>query len=248
VSFQLPVPLPLETQIHYASEFFQDLVSVYQRRRFPKAIFEEAKRFWRTSAGPVSIDNCWDGINFLAKVGKIRMIEETSEIEITEKFEVSPKVRMEIDFDREISNQFQAELKKLEEAHGLLYQLENNLRKFIVVTLSSVESNWMDTLIDESVRKKWESRKKEEESCDWLRPVGHELIYYSDLIDLRQIINRNWEPIFSKKLDWKHREVLVSRMVELELIRHIIAHNRQISDEALKHLKILCDDFSNILI
>lgn len=247
MNLQLTVPLPLETQIHYASEFFGELLSVYQRRRFPKAVLK-AVRYWRTPLGAVSISECKDGVDFLVRVGKLRIVEETSEIEVTEKFGVSPKIKMEIDFDREISNQFQAELKKLEEAHGLLYQLENNLRKFTVVTLSSVESNWMDTLIDESVRKKWESRKMEEESCDWLRPVGHDLIYYSDLIDLRQIINKNWERIFSKKLDWKHREVLVSRMVELESIRHVIAHNRQISDEALRHLKILYDDFSNILI
>jgi len=222
-------------------------MSFYERRRFPQAVLDTHERFWRTPAGLVSIIGCWDGIRHLEKVGKIRIIKETSEFEITEKFGVSPRVRMEIDFDREISNQFQAELKKLEEAYGLLYQLENNLRKFVADTLSSVESNWIDNLVEESVRKKWESIKTEEESCNWLRPISHESIYYSDFVDLKRIIDKNWETVFSKKLHRKHREVLVSRIVELEPIRNMIAHNRKISDEAVKHLKILYDDFSNIL-
>jgi len=185
-----------------------------------------------------------DGICHLVKTGKIRIIEETAEIEATDKFGIVPKVRLEIEFDRELSIQYQAELKRVEEAHGLLYQFENALRRFVVETLSSSDAEWMSHLVEEATRKRWESIKEQEKQYLWLRPVEHELIYYSDLRDLVQMINKNWEQIFSKKLGSKAREAIVPRIVELEAIRNIVAHNRLVSDEALSHLKRLWDDFS----
>jgi len=243
----LSISLPLETQIRYATEFFSDLMSTYARKRFPRSALRQTLKVWRTAVGPVSMNDCADGVDYLVRVGKIRIIEETSEFEITDKFGILPKVKVEIEFDRELRNQYQAELKKLEEAHGLLYQLENELRRFIARTLSSIDVNWMNNLVEENVAKKWESRKEQEKDYPWLRPLDHDLIYYSDFKDLEQIVSRNWQSVFSKKISPKVREILVSRIIELEPIRNIIAHNRKISDEALNRLKDLSDDFSAIL-
>jgi len=243
---ELSVPLPLERQIGYATEFFTKLVSSYGRRRYPTSVLHEPGRWkvWRTDFGPVTIKDCTDGIYHLVKTGKIRIIKETAEIEVTDKFGIVPKVKLEIEFDRELSIQYQAELKGVEEAHGLLYQFENALRSFVVETLSSSDPEWMSHLVEEATRKKWESIKEQEKQYPWLGPVEHELIYYSDLRDLVQMMNRNWERIFSKKLGSKAREAIVPRIVELEAIRNIVAHNRLVSDEALSHLKRLWDDFS----
>ena len=241
------IPLPLEKQIHYATDFFQGLVLTYQCRRFPKTIFKTAMKGWRTDVGIFTITDCLDGVDYLITTGKIRAIEETSEIEITDKFDVQPKGRLEIDFDRELSNRYQAELKKLEVAHGLLYQFENALRQFVADTLSSVDKDWVDSLVEKNTAEKWKSVRQAEKEYAWLRPVEQDLIYYSDLRDLVQTINKNWDQIFSKKLGRRFREALVSRIAELEPIRNIVAHNRQVSDEALKRLEMLWDDFSSVL-
>jgi predicted nucleotide-binding protein len=77
----------LEKQIQCATEFFTELVRKYQKKRFPKSVLQEMQKVWRTSIGPpITMKDCMDGVNQLALRGEINIINETSEIEITDRF------------------------------------------------------------------------------------------------------------------------------------------------------------------
>lgn len=112
---------------------------------------------------------------------------------------------------------------RTEDAHLLLYQLENKLRLFI---LRKIKEN--GGKIGESIMRDWQSSKKKEYRPP-RQPLDCDLINYSSFDQLKKIIvqNENWSKIF--KPYFGRPDGVISRINELDDIRDTIAHNRVLS-------------------
>ena len=113
---------------------------------------------------------------------------------------------------------------RTEDAHYLLYSLENKLRQFIAIKLK--EGNGR---IEESMIKDWQGTKRKEAQPQ-RKPIDYELINYSTFDQLKKIIiqNENWDKIF--KPYFRRQDGVISRINEIDDIRDTIAHNRKLSD------------------
>ena len=81
---------------------------------------------------------------------------------------------------------------RTDEAHQLLYSLENELRQFVSTQIQEAKG-----IIDKNRVRDWESSKKKE-ALPPRKPKDYDLIYYSTFDQLKKIIvqNENWEGIF----------------------------------------------------
>jgi hypothetical protein len=134
---------------------------------------------------------------------------------------------------------------KTEDAHQLLYSLENKLRQFVFTKIQEANGR-----IDESMIRDWEAVKKKEAQPQ-RKPIDYDLIYYSTFDQLKKVIvqNENWEKIFRKY--FRRRDGVISRINELDDIRDTIAHNRMLSDfdydcfKTLYHQILNCIEIKN---
>ena len=125
------------------------------------------------------------------------------------------------------------ETKFMSNAYSILYKLENELRTFIEKKLrKKYNKEWWQKGVPLRVRKSAEqNRAKEPDSS-----LG--LLNYTEFSDLRKIIQKeeNWHNIFKKY--FTTLEQIISRLDELEQIRHIIAHTRLLSNEDFEKLDL----------
>ena len=86
--------------------------------------------------------------------------------------------------------------------------------------------DWWEKGVSNPIRTKAEGNKEN---------GNFSLIYYTDFEDLRLIPNRNWH-LFEPKL--KSQLGIISSLVELEPIRHKIAHTRLLTRDEIQKLEV----------
>jgi len=120
----------------------------------------------------------------------------------------------------------------------ILYELENNLRTFIVEKLKEkFGKDWWDKGVPDDAKKNAVKRKESKSLPPYYATQVYHEIYYIDFADYAKIVLRedNWKNTFEssfKKIEWT--DVTLN---ELNPIRNNIAHNRQIDDIA--HLTLV---------
>jgi len=115
------------------------------------------------------------------------------------------------------------------ESYGVLKDLENMLRKCIQTELSNISPNWWQTRIPNDVRTLAEERKRKNEiQWPWFSAKDIELINFLDFNDYIKIISKrdNWNECFQKV--FKDKDVLSTKLKELDPIRKAIAHSRNL--------------------
>jgi len=125
------------------------------------------------------------------------------------------------------------ETKFMSNAYSILYQLENQLRIFIEKKLcEEYKEEFWQKGIPLRVRRNAEQRKEREPNS----PLS--LLYYTEFSDLRKIMQKdeNWHTIFKKH--FTTLEQIISRLDELENIRHTIAHTRLLSNDDFEKLEL----------
>jgi hypothetical protein len=116
-----------------------------------------------------------------------------------------------------------------------LRDAENALRDFIASQLqSALGPDWEDQSgVSQERLAKWKDRREVERKRQEAGATDERLIYYADFFDLRTILKKHWDQIFSQALgDWKTLDVYLS---DLERLRDPDAHRR----ELLPHQKSL---------
>ena len=110
-----------------------------------------------------------------------------------------------------------------------LAELEKSLRICIITELSRLSENWWKERIPSNIRENCEQRKKEGDlPYPWSPQADQDRIFYADFADYRTIIKKrdNWEQAFRKI--FKDKEMIASKLTELEPIRRAIAHSRDL--------------------
>lgn len=131
------------------------------------------------------------------------------------------------------------------EPYAILKTLETMLRKCIQTRLQSITPDWWKIRIPEDVRQNAEDRKsRNEKPWPWIDQKDFHLINYVDFTDYAKIIRRkdNWNEAF--KHVFGDPEIISAKLKELEPIRNVIAHNRELTNRDMKRLEYLASDIT----
>lgn len=107
--------------------------------------------------------------------------------------------------------------------YEMIMDLESKLRQIINIKLMEVTNEWWKQRIPPTVYEKWKKRKSDE-SHIVPQPKSRDLIDYSDLGDLKDIILRadNWKEKFQSI--FKNETIFAGSMALIIPIRNQIAH------------------------
>ena len=127
---------------------------------------------------------------------------------------------------------------RMTQAKSKISEIENSLRKVVCRILSGNNGiSWWNTYIDNKIKKSAENAFKNQKGIT--SNSGEELIHFTYLLNLKDIISNNWNyfiSIFKDETDFNQK------IDELNIIRRDEAHNRNISSEQIKKLNIIYSD------
>lgn len=118
---------------------------------------------------------------------------------------------------------------------------ENTVREFVVkILIENNGENWWENCVSEKIRKKAESKKKEEDKIRWHTQRGDSLINYTEFGDLASIMNNNLD-LFSDhivSIDWA-RNIIST----IERSRNVIMHSGELSSRDIERIGINIRDW-----
>jgi len=130
-------------------------------------------------------------------------------------------------------------------AYQILFELENEIRNFIVSSLFvKYGARWSDHLPQSEGWKRAKGRHADHCKDGWKGQVGYPLLAYAQFDDLQQTIEQNWE-IFGDQ--FHPRDKLGNYFDRLERIRNDVAHNRRLSHRDLSDLESIRDAFASCM-
>lgn len=131
--------------------------------------------------------------------------------------------------------------KRMATVYCILNVFENTVRKFVTKKLQeSFQESWWEKGVGETIRKKAESRKKEEEKTKWHSQRGDDYINYIEFGDLISIMIKNFQ-LFEphiQSIDWAR-----SILSPLEKSRNVIMHSGELSKEDIERIGTLVRDW-----
>ena len=133
--------------------------------------------------------------------------------------------------------------KKMASVYVAITSFENMVRDFIAKTLSEEKGeNWWEESVSEAIRKRAESRRKEEEKIKWHQQRGDRLLNYTGMGDLNNIIQQNWNEFedYLISLDWA-RQIINT----LERSRNVIMHGGELGDRDIERVGTNIRDWIN---
>lgn len=133
--------------------------------------------------------------------------------------------------------------KKMASVYVAITSFENMVRDFIAKTLSEEKGeDWWEESVSEGIRKKAESRRKEEEKIKWHQQRGDRLLNYTEMGDLNNIIQQNWDNFedYLISLDWA-RQIINT----LERSRNVIMHGGELGDRDIERVGTNIRDWIN---
>jgi hypothetical protein len=135
------------------------------------------------------------------------------------------------------------------DAYRALLELELELRQTTEKGLATEygEEDWWDKEgIPPDIRQKVEERRQRER-YPWTRSGGRTNLEYVDFADYIKIITKkgNWDRIFSRI--FPDKEIIISKLRQLEPIRNRIAHANLISENQFKRLIMHCEDILDMI-
>lgn len=133
--------------------------------------------------------------------------------------------------------------KKMASVYVAITSFENMVRDFVAKTLSEEKGeNWWEESVSEAIRKRAESRRKEEEKIKWHQQRGDRLLNYTEMGDLNNIIQQNWNEFedYLISLDWA-RQIINT----LERSRNVIMHGGELGDRDIERVGTNIRDWIN---
>jgi biotin operon repressor len=131
-------------------------------------------------------------------------------------------------------------------AYRLLFNLENNMRKFIETKLIEFYKNdWWDKGINTSIRDSIDIKRKVETDAGWKVSETNSEMQFLDFTDIERVMRKNWKECFESYFHDQDR--VYSRLIMLENIRNSIAHTRTLTIDSMNRLQQNYDDLMNLM-
>jgi hypothetical protein len=131
---------------------------------------------------------------------------------------------------------------------AILRALERELRQHINRELSRQSPTWWADLVPKSVRDQAEHRRTQRErQWPWAAPEETELIHFVDFKDYGKILtdSRNWDMAFGRI--FLDKELVSSKLRELEPIRIEICHSRRLSEKSAVKLRLYSSELIEMI-
>jgi hypothetical protein len=127
------------------------------------------------------------------------------------------------------------EASRMSRLYPKLYLFENSARILVSKKMEAVYgTNWWDK-VSRKTRELVKTRKQKEDEARWhARREEHE-VFYTDMKDLKKIIETNWEIVFKAVLG--NKDQVFALFHEIELSRNVIAHNNPLDKESAERLE-----------
>ena len=141
-----------------------------------------------------------------------------------------------------LSGKILNEAQRMAEVYSRLYVLENSMRNVVSIVLNRrYGKDWWKRKVSIKIKREVQLRMEEEKENAWHGSRrGTHSIFYTDVEDLKKIINNNWKDfkgIFPTQ-SW------ITRFVDtLNLSRRIVAHNNPLTERNIKRLKMDFEDW-----
>ena|ERR1700730_6042394 len=140
-----------------------------------------------------------------------------------------------------LDEQFVASARQMAMVYTAVTAFENSVRKFISnVLLEKLGENWWETAASANMKKKVESRQKDEEKVRWHTQRGASQITYTDMSDLGNIIRNNW-PHFEPHIPSAEWANAVFDIIERS--RNVIMHSGYLGPEDVERVGINIRDW-----
>lgn len=131
--------------------------------------------------------------------------------------------------------------RKMSAVYMAIAAFENGVRDLVSSRLLEQKgANWWDTSVTGDVKKRAETRQKQEEKIRWHQARGLNPIYYTEMGDLVSIIHGNWASFedLLHDIDWV-RQIFKS----LERSRNVIMHSGQLSMDDIERVGVFIRDW-----
>lgn len=140
-----------------------------------------------------------------------------------------------------IDDEFLLPAKRMATVYAAIAAFENSVRSLVrKVLIDSLQADWWDKGVSESIRKKAESRHTEEQKIKWHSKRGGDLISFTDFGQLNSIIANNWT-LFEGLLQ---RQQWVQNIFDtMERSRNVIMHSGDLPIEDVERVGICIRDW-----
>ncbi|HLX31603.1 MAG TPA: Swt1 family HEPN domain-containing protein [Gaiellaceae bacterium] len=121
--------------------------------------------------------------------------------------------------------------------YELLFCFENSVRELIETTLREVltPETWWEEAVPEAIRKKADSRRRDDERARWHGPRGTSPLNFVDFEDLAKIIIERWDDFDDLLGD---REWVENYFSEMNRTRRAIGHTGDLSQHAVERMEL----------
>ncbi|MBI3176281.1 MAG: hypothetical protein HYZ25_21355 [Chloroflexi bacterium] len=136
------------------------------------------------------------------------------------------------------------------EIYPTVYLFENSVRNFVAAVMKKDygENWWADKVetVNTGVQKNVTIRRLAEKEAPWHSSRGADPIFFTDIDDLKTIINSNGA-VFRKILAGKYNHLIVW-IEEIEKTRNILAHNNPVTKKDRDRLMVYAHDWSKLAV
>jgi hypothetical protein len=131
---------------------------------------------------------------------------------------------------------------EMAEPYTILYLFENSLRLYIDKKMRKKYGNgwWNKVVTNKKLRDKVDLRKKKEGINKWHVPRGASEIFYTDLLDLTYILNKE-RKTFEAEIEIDLWTTTINTAVSLS--RNIIDHHNPLTKREIGRLKMILEDW-----
>jgi Swt1-like HEPN len=140
-----------------------------------------------------------------------------------------------------LDEQLVASARQMAMVYMAITAFENSIRKFIsTVLLEKVGEDWWASAVSSNIKKKVESRQKDEEKVRWHTQRGAEPITYTDMGDLGNIMRNSWQHFeaYIPSIEWAN-----SLLDIVERSRNLIMHSGYLGREDVERVGINIRDW-----
>ncbi|MGJ0390534.1 Swt1 family HEPN domain-containing protein [Microbacterium sp. CGR1] len=126
--------------------------------------------------------------------------------------------------------------------YAAIAAFEHSVRKFVSrVLIDAFAEDWWDEGVSKKIREFAESRKNDEEKTKWHGVRGENLLSYTELGHLPNIMQQNWELFepYVRRLDWA-----TSIFGTIERSRNVIMHSGNLEMPDVERIGILMRDWN----
>lgn len=130
------------------------------------------------------------------------------------------------------------------ELYPIVYIFENSVRNVVsIVMQTAFGDDWWDRKVSETIKRNVKIRQSEEKQYPWHSQRGAHPIFYTDISDLRTIINtynKEFKKVFGKI---PRVELWIE---EIEKTRNVLAHNNPVTKKDRDRLAVFARDWSEL--